>query len=124
MKSIWNSTMCPRSGRMSPGYDRRARARVQGPWRSTTMSELRRWSIAIGLSALLWPGSGQAQMHHQHPASADTTAHHRPKPVVHHHGATAPRSSHGGMDMPGMDMGGMDMGEMPMSGMYGPYSMT
>lgn len=80
---------------------------------------LRLWSSAIGLSALLWPGIGLAQMQHHHPAPADTTAHRRPKPAAVQHGGMAHEGAHGGMDM-----SEMDMGEMPMSGMYGPYGMS
>ena len=73
------------------------------------MSELlRRWYTIVGMSALLSPGMVHAQMHHHHPAAADTTADHAAKPSAHE----------------GMDMSGMDMGEMPMSGMYGPYAMS
>ena len=80
---------------------------------------LRRWSAVLGFLALLWPGIGLAQTHHHRPASADTTAHRRPKPVVHQRGATTHEGMHGGMDM-----SGMDMGEMPMAGLYGPYAMS
>src|SRR5258705_5339188 len=68
----------------------------------------RRWYAFVGVSALMWPGIVHAQMHHHHPAPADTTAAHASKPSAHE----------------GMDMSGMDMGEMPMSGMYGPYAMS
>jgi len=77
------------------------------------MSEFSWRSSALAVaSLLLWPATGQAQMHHQHPAKADSTAHHTSKPVQHEHvGMTH-------------DMGGMDMGEMPMNGLYGPYAMS
>src|SRR5437016_14679414 len=79
----------------------------------------RRWWSVIGLSGLLWPGIGLAQMQHHHPASADTTSHRRPKPTAVQHVGMTHTGMHGGMDM-----SGMDMGEMPMSGMYGPYAMS
>jgi hypothetical protein len=66
-----------------------------------------RWFAAIGLSLLLSPGVGQAQMHHQHPAPADTTTHHHPK-----ESAATHQDMHSHMDMTGMN------------GMYGPYPMT
>jgi len=93
------------------------------------IEHLRGWLAAIIVSALLWPGVGQAQMHHHHPASADTTAHRHMKPAVHQHAGTTHETAHGdtsmpGMDMSGMEMSGMDMGDMPMQGMYGPYAMT
>ena len=53
------------------------------------------------LFLLLLPCTAGAQMHHGHPAPADTT-----------------------VAKPTMDMGGMDMGDMPMTGFYGSYPMT
>jgi hypothetical protein len=55
----------------------------------------------VALFLLLLPCTAGAQMHHGHPAPADTTA-----------------------ARPAMDMGGMDMGDMPMTGFYGSYPMT
>jgi hypothetical protein len=86
--------------------------------RSTMNEHLLRWSAALALVGLLFPGVGRAQMHHHEPA--DTTRHANPKPAAHDHGAKKDAD----MDMSGMDMSGMDMGDMPMSGMYGPYPMS
>jgi hypothetical protein len=75
------------------------------------MMMTRRSCVGAGMVGMLMLSApARAQMHHEHPAPADTTAKH----TMH------------GMDMPGMDMSGMDMsgGEMPMNGVYGPYSMT
>jgi hypothetical protein len=80
---------------------------------------LRRWSAALGLLALVWPGVGRAQMHQHQAAKADSTRHARVKPAAHAHDAMSHTGMHGGMDM-----SKMDMGEMPMSGMYGPYPMS
>src|SRR5437867_2472558 len=98
---------------MPLGYDPRPRARPRCPWRSITMREISWRSGAIAVaSLLLWPETGHAQMHHQHPAASDTTAHHTSGPAQHEHvGMTH-------------DMGGMVMGEMPMNGLYGPYAMS
>src|SRR5205085_8856854 len=77
---------------------------------------------------MLWPATGQAQMHHHHPAPADTT--HHPKPTARpHSGAAHGRAAHSGITHAGtthagMDMAGMDMGHMSMTGLYGSYAMS
>ena len=76
-----------------------------------------RWSVVM--SALFWPGVVQAQMHHHHPARADTTSHRTSRPSAPTHRTMTHEATH-----QGMDMSTMDMGEMPMSGMYGPYAMS
>src|SRR5882672_10250353 len=84
------------------------------------MNERLRFGAALlGLSLVLWPGIGRAQMHHHPPAPADTTAHHSP-PAAHPHAEKSPHAMHGA-DMAGMDMSGM---EMAMNGMYGPYELS
>ena len=79
---------------------------------------------ATALGVALSPGVGEAQMHHHHPAAADTTANRHTASAGHEHGTTAHQGMHKGSTMSGMDMSGMDMGEMPMNGFYGPYAMT
>ncbi|HET7224601.1 MAG TPA: hypothetical protein VFK69_02715 [Candidatus Eisenbacteria bacterium] len=79
----------------------------------------RRWALAGVIAALSFPTAAHAQMHHHHPAAADSTARHGAMPAAHAHAAPTHHAAHGGMDM-----AGMDMGAMPMTGMLGPYAMT
>jgi hypothetical protein len=72
------------------------------------------------LSTLLWPATGQAQVHH-HPARPDTTAHHHAKATVQQQRSTRREQEPGAMPTSEMDMSEMGMS---MTGAYGPYSMS